>query len=76
MRLVNPLTPVTVRRDGRWYGGQLRAWRQDHHGWLADVLYAVAPGLRYLEWVPAERVREAHRTCIARNDESGSERGV
>jgi hypothetical protein len=51
--------PVLVRRDGRWLDGDLRAWRRDVDGWLGFVLYAESAGIRYLEWVDAERVREA-----------------
>jgi hypothetical protein len=36
---------------------ELRAWRRDLDGWLGYVGYGVSPGLRYLEWVEAERVR-------------------
>jgi hypothetical protein len=58
MLLVNPPKLVTVHRDGRWHDGQLSAWRHDIDGWRAFVSYSVAPGMRYLEWLPAERVRE------------------
>jgi hypothetical protein len=30
---------------------------RDIDGWLGYVRYGVSPGLRYLEWVAAERVR-------------------
>jgi hypothetical protein len=37
MRTVNRPRPVIVRRDGRWYDGQLRAWRRDVDGWVGYV---------------------------------------
>jgi hypothetical protein len=39
--------------------GDLRAWRRDVDGWLGYVCYAESAGLRWLEWVVAERVRAA-----------------
>ncbi len=59
MRLVHPPKLVLVRRDDRWHPGQLRAWRRDGVGWLGFVCYTVAVGARHLEWVDADRVREA-----------------
>ena len=58
MRLLDPPKLVLVSRDGRWLDGELRGWRRDHVGWLAFVCYATSPGLRHLERVDAERVRE------------------
>jgi hypothetical protein len=58
MRLLDPPKLVLVRRDDHWCDGELRAWRRDLDGWVGYVRYAVAPGMRYLEWVSAERVRE------------------
>jgi hypothetical protein len=58
MRVIHPAKPVLVRRDGRWLDGDLRAWRRDVDGWLGFVCYAEAAGLRWLEWIAAERVRE------------------
>jgi hypothetical protein len=58
MHLVHPPKLVTVQRDGRWYDGQLRAWHRDADGWQANLVYEVAVGIRYLDWVPAERVRQ------------------
>jgi hypothetical protein len=55
----SPLKLVLVRRDDRWCDGQLTAWRRDLDGWRGYVGYAVSPGMRYLEWVAAERVGEA-----------------
>jgi hypothetical protein len=57
MRLVDPPKLVVVRRDHAWRDGELRAWRRDLDDWCGYVRYAVSPGLRYLEWLPAERVR-------------------
>jgi hypothetical protein len=57
MRLVDPPKLVIVRREGRWCDGQLRAWRRDDIGWRGFVCYGTEPGLRWLEWVDAERVR-------------------
>jgi hypothetical protein len=58
MRTVHPPKPVLVSRDGRWLDGDLRAWRRDVGGWLGYVCYAESAGIRYLEWVDAERVRK------------------
>jgi len=57
MHTVDPAKPALVRRDGRWLDGDLRAWRRDLDGWLGYVCYAESAGIRYLEWVDAERVR-------------------
>jgi hypothetical protein len=57
MRTVSPARPVIVRRDDRWLDGDLRARRRDGDGWLGFVCYAESAGLRWLEWVAAERVR-------------------
>jgi hypothetical protein len=57
MRRVEPPKPVLVRPDGRWLDGDLRAWRRDRDRWLGFVCYSESPGLRWLEWVDAERVR-------------------
>jgi hypothetical protein len=38
---------------------ELHAWRRDPEGWRGYVRYATRAGLRYLEWVKADRVREA-----------------
>jgi hypothetical protein len=57
MRRVEPPRAVLVHRDGRWHDGELRAWRKDLDGWLGFVCYAESAGLRWLEWVPVERVR-------------------
>jgi hypothetical protein len=59
MRVVYPPRTVLVQRDGRWLDGDLRAWRRDAYGWLGYVCYAESAGIRYLEWVDADRVREA-----------------
>jgi hypothetical protein len=64
MRVIDPPKTVLVRRDGRWLDGELRGWRRDvtHmpnvDAWLAFVCYAESAGLRWLEWVAPERVRE------------------
>jgi hypothetical protein len=49
--------PVIVRRDGRWCDGELRAWRRDVEGWRGFADHSESAGLRWLEWVDAERVR-------------------
>jgi hypothetical protein len=54
-----PAEAVLVRRDGRWLDGDLRAWRRDVDGWLGFVNYSASPGIRWLQWVDAGRVREA-----------------
>jgi hypothetical protein len=58
MRLVDPPKLVTVRRDDRWCDGGLRAWRRDDVGWRGFVCYGAEPGLRWLEWIDAEQMRE------------------
>jgi hypothetical protein len=60
-RPLNPHRPVTVERDGAWYRGWLRQWRQDVPGgpWLALVQYHVDVGEQYYEWVEADRVKAA-----------------
>jgi hypothetical protein len=57
VRTVSPAKPVVVRRDRRWLDGELRAWRRDGDGWLGFVCYCESAGVRWLEWVDAERVR-------------------
>jgi hypothetical protein len=49
---------VLVRRDERGHDRWLRAWRRDLDGWRGYVGYAVSPGIRYLECVAAERLRQ------------------
>jgi hypothetical protein len=46
-----------VRRDDHWHDGELSAWRRDAGRWHGFVCYAESAGLRWLEWVPVERVR-------------------
>jgi hypothetical protein len=59
MRVANPTKLVLVERDGHWHLGELRAWRRaDDGGWLANVIYSVAVGIRHIDWVEAERVRQ------------------
>jgi hypothetical protein len=57
MRLVDPPRPVLVQRGDRWCNGELRAWRRDAHGWRGYVRYSVSPGMRHLDWIPAEHMR-------------------
>ena len=59
MRVVDPPKIVLVRRGGRWLDGDLRAWRRDVDGWLGYVCYAESAGIRFLEWVDADRVQSA-----------------
>jgi hypothetical protein len=59
MRVLDPPNIVVVRRDDRWCDGELHAWRHNPDGWRGYVRYATSPGLSYLEWVNADRVREA-----------------
>jgi hypothetical protein len=56
MRAVAPAKPVLVPRDDHWHDGELRGWRRDVDGWLGYVCCAESAGIRYLEWVDAERV--------------------
>ena len=57
MRCINPPTCVDVERDGTWHRGYLSAWQRNETGWRAYVNYG-PPGGKWLEWVPAERVRK------------------
>jgi hypothetical protein len=59
MRRLDPPRLVAVRPDGHWCDGEQRAWRRDVDGWLGYVCYSESPGVRWLEWLDAERVREA-----------------
>jgi hypothetical protein len=59
MRVLDPPKLVVVHRDDLWCDGELHAWRRDPDAWRGYVRYATSPGLRFLEWVAAERVREA-----------------
>ncbi|HYO31339.1 MAG TPA: hypothetical protein VES21_00715 [Nocardioidaceae bacterium] len=56
---VRPRKLVAVERDGAWHRGELTAWQRWSDGWHGFVLYGVAPGMRYLEWLPAARLRQA-----------------
>jgi len=53
MQLIHPPKLVAVERDGRWYDGHLPAWYRDDR-WQANVTDSVAPGMRYLDMVPAD----------------------
>ena len=57
MRLVDPPRPVLVHRGDQWCDGELRAWRRDYEGWRGYVRYSVSPGMRYLTWIHADRMR-------------------
>jgi hypothetical protein len=59
MRQLGPPKLVVVHRDDHWCDGELHAWRRDPEGLRGYVRYAVSPGLRHLEWVIAERVRQS-----------------
>lgn len=50
---------VEVERDGTWHFGRLRQWRLDPEGWVGFVQYSTEPGSTYVDWVPADRIREA-----------------
>ena len=55
---VRPTQLVLAERQGHWHQGELRAWQQWQDGWHEFVCYAVAAGMRYLEWLPADRLRQ------------------
>jgi hypothetical protein len=59
MRVLDPPKLVVVHRDDHWCDGKLHAWRRDPDGWVGYVRYAVSPGLRHLEWVAGDRVRQS-----------------
>jgi hypothetical protein len=46
---------------------------RDVTGWLGFVVYSESPGMRYLEWVDAERVREA--PVVVRRQQEHASRG-
>ena len=48
-----------MEHEGQSYPGFLRAWMHHHrHGvWRAWVQFNTSPGMTYLHWVPAGRVR-------------------
>ena len=56
---VDPRRHVEVLEDGTLWPGMLRWWRRDGDRWLAFVDITNRPGITYVRWVPAERVREA-----------------
>lgn len=43
-------------RAGEWRG-ELRDWQQRPDGWWAVVSYRTAPGMQYIDVVPATQVR-------------------
>lgn len=50
--------PVEVLHDGRWHAGTLERWSHDQdRGWRGFVWFSTAPGMRYVHWVPADRLR-------------------
>lgn len=53
--LVRPERPVavTVLDGGQRHPGAVTSWRAD---WVLAE-YTTAPGLKYLRWLPADRVR-------------------
>lgn len=55
---------VEVLRDGVWYPGELRAWQSRADGWWANVQYRTAPGMTYLDTVPADQVRLAPEPTV------------
>ena len=59
VRLISPPRFVLVERDGQWFPGELRAWPPEADGWIAHTFYTVAPGMRHLDCVCADREREA-----------------
>jgi hypothetical protein len=59
--LANPSRPVQVLHDGQWVGGWLEAYRRDDEGWRAMVRYCPEPDAQYLQWRPAEQIRQRER---------------
>lgn len=49
---------VEVEYEGRWWPGHLLEWQRWGDGWRGYVTFTVAPGQRYLRWMPAGRIRE------------------
>ena len=53
-----PPQAVEVETNGAWYPGVLRDWRRVDRTWEALTCYADGQGLRLLEWVAPDRVRQ------------------
>ena len=53
--------PVEVLHDGQWVSGWLEAYRRDPEGWRGMVRYSPSPGAQYLQWRPAEQIRQRER---------------
>lgn len=47
---------IEVLVDDVWHPGELRAWQQRPDGWWANVNWTIN-GMRYLDTIPADRVR-------------------
>jgi hypothetical protein len=57
--LANPAPPVQVLDDGAWVTGWLEAYRRESDLWRGMVRYSPHPGAQYLQWRPADQLREA-----------------
>jgi hypothetical protein len=56
--LANPSRPVEVLHDGAWVSGWLEAYRRGDAGWRGMVRYSPTLGAQYLQWRPADQIRQ------------------
>lgn len=57
-RRFDPPRVVEVERDGVWYRGLMDGWVRWPSGeWLASCWWTESPGIRFVQSVPASRVR-------------------
>jgi hypothetical protein len=59
--LASPPQPVEVLHNGAWVTGWLEAYRRERDGWRAMVRFSPSPGAPYLQWRPAEQLRQRER---------------
>jgi hypothetical protein len=59
--LANPSRPVEVLHNGAWVTGWLEACRRDPDGLRGMVRYSPDPGCQFLQWRPAEQIRQRTR---------------
>jgi hypothetical protein len=59
---------VEVLVDGAWHYGILRQWRRVPDGWIGFVRYSTEPGKGYVDWFPADRIRQAQEMAEGNDD--------
>lgn len=57
-RFDEPIPVEVLHDDGRWYRGEQEGWVRSDDGWRGSVTYSVAPGMKYVRVVAADRVRK------------------